>query len=40
MKKMEAKYGLELNCNNCHPFHQNSLHHKAYVKPIAKKKIE
>ena len=40
MKKMEAKYGLELNCNNCHPFHQNSLHHEAYVKPIAKKKIE
>ena len=40
MKKMEAKYGLELNCNNCHPFHQNSLHHEAYVKPVAKKKIE
>ena len=40
IKKMEAKYGLDLECNSCHPFHQNSLHHKAYVKPISKKKIE
>ncbi len=39
IKMMERKYGLPLNCNECHPFHQNSLHHKAYVKPIAKKKI-
>ncbi len=40
INRMEHLYGLELNCNKCHPFHQNSLHHKAYVKPIAKKKIE
>ncbi|OEU62811.1 MAG: hypothetical protein BBJ57_05885 [Desulfobacterales bacterium PC51MH44] len=40
IKKMEAKYGLEPKCNDCHPFHNNSLHHEAYVKPIAKKKIE
>ncbi|MFH1954745.1 MAG: hypothetical protein ABIL06_24415 [Pseudomonadota bacterium] len=40
IKEMEQKYGLEPKCNDCHPFHNNSLHHKAYVKPIAKKKVE
>ena len=40
IQKMEAKYGLEPQCNDCHPFHHNSLHHEAYVKPIAKQKIE
>ncbi len=39
IKKMEKKYGLKLECNSCHPFHQNSIHHKAYVKPVAKRKI-
>lgn len=38
--EMESKYGLELKCSQCHPFHQNSLHHKAYVKPVSKKTIE
>ena len=28
--RMEAKFGLDLNCNQCHPFHNNSLHHDAY----------
>lgn len=40
INKMQEKYGLEPECNKCHPFHQNSLHHKAYVKPVARKKIE
>jgi hypothetical protein len=40
MKKMQAKYGLEPKCNNCHPFHHNSLHHKAYEKTKAKKKVD
>lgn len=40
INKMEEKYGLDPKCNECHPFHNNSLHHKAYVKPIAKKTIE
>ena len=40
IQKMEQKFGLKLECNNCHPFHHNSLHHEAYVKPIAKTKIE
>ena len=39
IQKMENKYGLDPNCKQCHPFHNNSLHHKAYVKSIAKKKI-
>ncbi len=36
MKRMEEKYGLEPNCYKCHPFHQNSLHHKAYGKSESK----
>ena len=40
INKMQEKYGLEPDCNQCHPFHQNSLHHQAYVKPVAKKKID
>ena len=40
IQKMVSKYGLNPQCNDCHPFHHNSLHHEAYVKPIAKKKIE
>jgi hypothetical protein len=40
IKKMVAKYGLDPDCNTCHPFHQNSLHHEAYTKTQAKTKIE
>lgn len=40
IKKMEAKYGLRLSCDECHPFHNNSLHHQAYEKTQAKKTIE
>lgn len=40
INKMEARYGLDPACNACHPYHQNSLHHKAYEKPVAKQKIE
>lgn len=29
---MEEKFGLEPTCNSCHPFHNNSIHHAAYVK--------
>lgn len=39
IKKMEEKFGLDPQCNTCHPFHNNSLHHEAYVKPISKKEI-
>ena len=38
--EMERKYGLPLKCVECHPFHQNSLHHKAYVKPTSKKTLD
>jgi len=37
MKRMEAKYGLKPDCNKCHPFHHNSLHHDAYGKSESKK---
>jgi len=36
MKRMEAKFGLKKSCYDCHPFHQNSLHHKAYEKSGSK----
>ena len=37
MQEMEKKYGIEPDCNKCHPFHNNSLHHKAYTKQKSKK---
>lgn len=37
MKRMEAKFGIDLDCNQCHPFHHNSLHHDAYKKSESKK---
>ena len=40
IKKMEEKYGLNPVCTECHPFHNNSLHHEAYVKPESKKTID
>ncbi len=39
MQRMREKYGLEANCYECHPFHQNSLHHKAYSKSVSKKSL-
>ncbi len=38
--KMKQKYGVALNCSQCHPFHNNSLHHQAYEKTKAKKTID
>lgn len=40
IKKMQEKYGVELNCEKCHPFHNNSLHHEAYQKTKSKKSID
>ncbi|MDM8522426.1 hypothetical protein QUF80_03560 [Desulfococcaceae bacterium HSG8] len=40
IRRMEQKYGITPRCNECHPYHQNSIHHEAYVKPVAKKKID
>lgn len=40
IQMMEAKYGLDPQCNGCHPFHNNSLHHKAYTKTKAKKSLD
>ena len=37
MKRMKAKFGVEKGCYECHPFHQNSLHHDAYKKSASKK---
>lgn len=41
MQRMEARYGYKAaNCNDCHPYHQNSIHHKAYEKATAKRTME
>lgn len=37
MKRMAKKFGVDPNCYECHPFHQNSLHHDAYKKSESKK---
>ncbi len=37
MKRMAEKFGVDPNCYECHPFHQNSLHHDAYKKSESKK---
>ncbi len=36
MKRMVQKFGIKPDCYMCHPFHQNSLHHKAYGKSESK----
>ncbi len=36
MKRMAQKFGIKPDCYSCHPFHQNSLHHKAYGKSESK----
>jgi hypothetical protein len=38
--QMQAKFGLVKDCSDCHPFHQNSIHHATYVKPEAKKTLD
>ncbi len=38
--KMQNKYGVKENCKECHPFHNNSLHHAAYEKTKAKKSLD
>lgn len=40
MHRMTVKFGLTRACGDCHPFHQNSIHHEAYVKPVAKKTLD
>ena len=38
MIRMAKKFGVDPNCYECHPFHQNSMHHEAYKKSTSKKK--
>ncbi len=40
IQRMKAKFGLDQACADCHPFHQNSIHHEAYIKPEAKKTLD
>lgn len=40
IREMEHKYGSQRSCGECHPYHQNSLHHKAYTRQISKKTMD
>ncbi|MEJ2157108.1 MAG: hypothetical protein P8X96_17375 [Desulfobacteraceae bacterium] len=40
IRKMQKKYGADRDCSECHPFHNNSLHHAAYEKTKTKTTIE
>jgi hypothetical protein len=40
IQQMQSKFGLARDCSECHPFHQNSIHHATYVKPEAKKTLD
>jgi len=37
MQRMNKKFGTVKGCYECHPFHQNSLHHDAYKKSTSKR---
>lgn len=37
---MREKFGVQGNCESCHIYHANSLHHDAYAKSESKQKIE
>ncbi|MDL2316199.1 hypothetical protein LJC59_03870 [Desulfovibrio sp. OttesenSCG-928-A18] len=39
IKRMVAKYGSNLDCNSCHPNHQNPMHGDAYENKIPTTKI-
>ena len=40
IQQMQTKFGLARDCSECHPFHQNSIHHATYTKPESKKTLD
>lgn len=40
MKVMEEKFGMRAECNECHKYHSNSVHHEAYSRTESKKTME
>lgn len=40
IKVMQEKYGMRAECNDCHRYHSNSVHHEAYTRTESKKTIE
>ncbi|MBG0789010.1 MAG: hypothetical protein H0S80_00770 [Desulfovibrionaceae bacterium] len=40
VNRMQEKYGLRAQCNECHPYHQNSIHHEAFQKTQSKKTLD
>ncbi|MGL1862986.1 MAG: hypothetical protein OCC46_10745 [Pseudodesulfovibrio sp.] len=37
---MEKKFGMRAECNDCHKYHSNSVHHDAYSTTESKKKMD
>ncbi len=40
VNKMEEKYGMRPECNDCHKYHSNSVHHDAYGRTESKKTMD
>ena len=40
IQHMEKDFGIGLDCNGCHPFHQNSLHRTAKERSRSEREIE
>lgn len=40
IEMMRNKYGIRDNCESCHQYHTNSLHHEAYARTESKEKFE
>ena len=38
--RMQTKFGAQAKCYDCHPFHQNSMHHDAYARTESKKTLD
>ena len=40
IRHAEANFGIDLDCNRCHPFHQNSLHRAASERSRSQRETE
>ena len=40
IRHAEENFGIDLDCNGCHPFHQSSLHHAAYERSRSEREID
>lgn len=40
VQMMEKKFGMKPECNDCHQYHSNSVHHDAYGRTESKKTMD